>query len=610
MRTRTTVVLAFFRFLEERQIRYAVVGDVRGFPNAVRHDVDIIVDQAVTAIVPMEVCAFCDRHDLRLTQCSEHEQNARCFVVSWSNTEDKLEFLAIDICGDYYRNGRKLLSAIDILATRQQAVDVKGRELGFSIPSPAVGFTYYLLRCIDNTTLEERHSNYLFEQWQRNPLAAAIHIRALWGNTPEARMLIKASEADDWSVVRCILPRLRRTMRKRRALTLRAWYCELRRRLRRELQPQGLMVAVLGADDSGKSSALQLAASMVEPLFSNQRTFYIHPRVIFSSNTQQPKDNSSPTAAREKPASLSTFLLLIADYAFGYWYQLRPLLVRSTLVIFDRYYEDLQVEPSRSRPDAQKALLHAMHRFVPKPDLYVVLDTPTDAPLAINRELEIAESVRHHTAYLALASGRRLVAVDATHSVQRTAASIAMAITECAAKRTAIYMEKFLAPRVNPRAARWLLFVSRHRVPILSKLSRIVFNSDIDALVPRDVLLPHPYGIVIEPKTLVGHRVTIMQQVTLGEKNQGAGAPTIDDGVYIGAGAKILGAVHIGVGAIIGANAVVTQNIPAHATVVGVNRIVGRPADIATIENYLRDETIVHPEFLTPDNTAVVELAR
>ena len=66
---------------------------------------------------------------------------------------------------------------------------------------------------------------------------------------------------------------------------------------------------------------------------------------------------------------------------------------------------------------------------------------------------------------------------------------------------------------------------------------------------------------------MIGH------QVTIGGRDLTAGAPDIADGVYIGAGAKILGAVRIGPGATVGANAVVTKDVPAGKTVVGANRI-------------------------------------
>jgi len=52
----------------------------------------------------------------------------------------------------------------------------------------------------------------------------------------------------------------------------------------------------------------------------------------------------------------------------------------------------------------------------------------------------------------------------------------------------------------------------------------------------------------------------------------------VEDGVYIGAGAKILGGVRIGRGATVGANAVITKDVPAGATVVGANRLLSKPS--------------------------------
>jgi serine acetyltransferase len=65
-----------------------------------------------------------------------------------------------------------------------------------------------------------------------------------------------------------------------------------------------------------------------------------------------------------------------------------------------------------------------------------------------------------------------------------------------------------------------------------------------------------------------------MQQVTLGAKDpERNAAPIVGDHAYLGAGARILGNVTIGTGAIVGANAVVTRDVPAGARVVGANRI-------------------------------------
>ena len=70
-----------------------------------------------------------------------------------------------------------------------------------------------------------------------------------------------------------------------------------------------------------------------------------------------------------------------------------------------------------------------------------------------------------------------------------------------------------------------------------------------------------------------------MQQVAVGDKDQRESvAPVIGNDVYIGAGARVLGDVRIGDGVTIGANAIVTQDVPPGVTVVGANRIINVPA--------------------------------
>lgn len=81
-------------------------------------------------------------------------------------------------------------------------------------------------------------------------------------------------------------------------------------------------------------------------------------------------------------------------------------------------------------------------------------------------------------------------------------------------------------------------------------------------------VLIHSQGVVINTSVQGGRNVFIEHQVTIGAEKQQA--PVIGDNVFIGAGAKILGAVRIGNDVKIGANAVVTKDVPDGATVVGI----------------------------------------
>jgi serine O-acetyltransferase len=77
-------------------------------------------------------------------------------------------------------------------------------------------------------------------------------------------------------------------------------------------------------------------------------------------------------------------------------------------------------------------------------------------------------------------------------------------------------------------------------------------------------------AVVIHDRAQIGRHVMISPCVTIGGRSGISGVPIIEDEVFIGVGARILGDVTIGRGATIGANAVVLQSVPAGAVVAGV----------------------------------------
>lgn len=86
-------------------------------------------------------------------------------------------------------------------------------------------------------------------------------------------------------------------------------------------------------------------------------------------------------------------------------------------------------------------------------------------------------------------------------------------------------------------------------------------------------VLPHGlYGIFISNSAVIGKHVIIYHHVTIGSNtvkgSKGYGAPTIEDGVLIGAGAKIIGNITIGKNSRIGAGCVVTRSVPPNSVVV------------------------------------------
>lgn len=82
----------------------------------------------------------------------------------------------------------------------------------------------------------------------------------------------------------------------------------------------------------------------------------------------------------------------------------------------------------------------------------------------------------------------------------------------------------------------------------------------------------HFGGIVVNSKAVIGKNCNISHGVTIGQANRGRhkGCPAIGDNVYIGPGAKIIGAVKVGNNAAVGANCVVTKDVPDNGVVAGV----------------------------------------
>lgn len=129
------------------------------------------------------------------------------------------------------------------------------------------------------------------------------------------------------------------------------------------------------------------------------------------------------------------------------------------------------------------------------------------------------------------------------------------------------------------------------------------FGLEIAGDIEGGLYLAHPVGTVINVSHM-GQNCSIIAAVTIGMRNKWA-FPVIGDGVFIGAGARILGAIIIGDYAKIGANAVVLHDIPAHATAVGV------PARVIKSETAyaLLDET-EEPAYTSADaQTGVVQHA-
>ena len=319
----------------------------------------------------------------------------------------------------------------------------------FEVPPPDLEFAAYLVKRAAKGSLDEAQGERLGEAYDADPAGCRRRLARLLPPS-EAELVATAAQGGDWEPVRRRLEPLYRQMRERvgreqRLGVLRGRLEEFRSRFGRAVRPPGLMVAVLGVDGAGKSTVMDRVQRDLAPAFWGTKLY--HGRALDSPLRwrkqvrlkrrerdrlkHEAKSTTNPHAVplsrdpHDKPSrgfvfSLVKLGLWWADYTLlGYAADVYPRLRRCEMVLFDRYYHDLLVDPRRHRYGGPMWLARFVGRIFPRPHLVMLLDAPAEVLHARKQEVSLEETVRQREAYLDLV--KRLPnghVVDASKPVQ------------------------------------------------------------------------------------------------------------------------------------------------------------------------------------------------
>jgi serine acetyltransferase len=136
----------------------------------------------------------------------------------------------------------------------------------------------------------------------------------------------------------------------------------------------------------------------------------------------------------------------------------------------------------------------------------------------------------------------------------------------------------------NGPAVEWYLFFLRRKWRIPARVIGLLLGCEIRCEVPDRIFIPHTNGIVADTCCKISNDVVLLQQVTLGGIHPYYDCnikgdevdPILKEGVFVGAGAKILGHITIGEWSVIGANAVITIDLPPYSIAVGHNKVLDK----------------------------------
>jgi len=418
-------------------ISYCIVGNTDDFPEAIEGDVDIIIPQDRIKSLHLIMLAFCKENDCKLVQCLQHENNAFYYVIQWWQNNQPA-FLKLDICGNYYRKAKLFLPADALLSNPEEAKNVQGHAKGFLVPAPATEFIYYLLKKIDKGNLNNEQAAHLHTQWLKDPIGCLSNVRKFWDNEHSA-LIKQAAECNDWHQVIKAIPQLRKSIHHHVQMTSQGIIGELLRRVRRVLFPTGFSVVFLGPDGSGKSSVIDAVSSSLAPAFRKQSRYHLRP-FVFCARTEsngQPVTNPHASPKYGIIISMMKLFYLWLDYTVGYFISVHWKKIFSTLVIFDRYFHDILIDPLRFRYGGPSWLAALLVRAIPKPDAIVFLNVPADIIQERKKEVSYAECTRQNNKYITLVgTHKKVIIIDGSKPLNDVVLDANMQLLNIMEKRT------------------------------------------------------------------------------------------------------------------------------------------------------------------------------
>ncbi|HEX2256384.1 MAG TPA: hypothetical protein VHG92_06730 [Afifellaceae bacterium] len=391
------LLAAVFDTFDRAGISFCVLHGYEAFPHWPGSDVDCVVGSQVSRRRLIELLARnAPALGAEVIRCKGSH-----IVLASRGGEGARVFVTLDLSADCALDDVCFYDGDELLEGRRH-------QDCFWIPAAKQEFGCYLVQSVAKGRLDDDRTARLGRLFCQDAAGCEEQVARFW-DRPSAALIVAAAESGDWDPVRRRQPELqaelrRRAFRKRPGRAIAGRLHGLLSRVGRLLRPDGVYVAVLGPDGAGKSSLIDALQERLAGAFAGSTCYGFTPGLIHRLRHGPYRENSAPheLPPRSWPMSVAR--------ALGYWlpyytlgYLVRHLdLARSRLVLSDRHFADVLVDPRRYRYGGPMWLVRLIWRLIPKPDLVVLLDAPPEVLQARKQDVPFAETARQRSAYLEL----------------------------------------------------------------------------------------------------------------------------------------------------------------------------------------------------------------
>lgn len=417
--------------LESSQLNYALVGVTDNYPEEIGSDIDIMIYNYEIEKFHRIIWKL-EKYGMKAVQMLQHETVAFYYIFFYT-TNEQILYIQPDVCTDFYNEGRLFLESSYLLKDTKYAEQEDGTLKNFKVLSPAKEFIYYFIKKIDKGYIQEFQFNHLRKCWLASPQECIDELNKIWDNK-YVETIQNVFNANNMHQLSHDIPMLRHFMHSKKKKKSLDTINDIILKFSRILHPTGYTITFMGPDGSGKTTVINQFKKDIAPAFRKIQQFHLFP---IEQKESIPNTNPQGKVPRGSFTSLLKLFYFVAIYLKGYVLKVFPSRIRSTLTIFDRYYDDILIDPRRYRNGISSFWVKRIGRLIPQPDIWIILDAPTSVIQSRKAEVSTEETERQRKAYIDFAQSKKnALLINTDKNVESISIEICQFVIEHLNKRT------------------------------------------------------------------------------------------------------------------------------------------------------------------------------